>query len=139
MPTEFELIFERLRKILEKHAGRLSVKDESPHSYSLEAAIGPATLEAWGGKARRACIPVAWVQTGKAYLSYHLMGIYENTKLHERMSKELKARMQGKTCFNFKTIDEALFKELDELTGQAIAAFANAGFVTLKGGARERT
>ena len=96
MPTEFELIFERLRKILEKHAGRLSVKDESPHSYSLEAAIGPATLEAWGGKARRACIRVAWVQTGKAYVSYHLMGIYENTKLHDLLAID---RCCSKTSF----------------------------------------
>jgi hypothetical protein len=44
------------------------------------------------------------------------------------MSKELKARMQGKTCFNSKNLDEALFMELEPLTAQAIAAFRKAGY-----------
>ena len=79
---------------------------------------------------KKPIIPVAWVQVGKAYVSYHLMGVYGNTRLRDAMSKELKARMQGKTCFNFKTVDEQLFKELDQLTAQAIAAFRKAGYVS---------
>jgi hypothetical protein len=57
------------------------------------------------------------------------MGIYENAKLRDSISKELKARMQGKTCFNFKSHDEALFKELEGLTAQCIAGFKRAGFI----------
>jgi hypothetical protein len=45
------------------------------------------------------------------------------------MSKELKDRMQGKTCFNFKKIDENVFKELDSLTGRSIDAFRKLGFI----------
>ena len=58
------------------------------------------------------------------------MGVYENPKLRDRMSKELKARMQGKTCFNFKTNDEALFTELEQLTARGVAAFRDAGFIS---------
>ena len=79
-------------------------------------------------KLKRPVIPVAWVQMGKAYVSYHLMGMYGNAALIEGMSKGLKARMQGKTCFNFTTPDETLFKELDELTGESIISFKKAGF-----------
>jgi hypothetical protein len=75
-------------------------------------------------------IPVAWVQVGKAYVSYHLMGVYGNTRLRDGMSKELKARMQGKTCFNFKVVDEKLFKELDHVTAEAIAGFRKAGYIS---------
>ncbi len=57
------------------------------------------TLRAWGGKLKHPIIPVAWVQIGKTYVSFHLMGIYMKTPLLGGMSKELKARMQGKTCF----------------------------------------
>jgi hypothetical protein len=46
------------------------------------------------------------------------------------MSKELKARMQGKTCFNFKTIDEALFQELEQLTVASFTDFKKAGFIS---------
>jgi hypothetical protein len=96
----------------------------------VEGNVGPATLKAWGGKLKKQTIPVGWVQIGKAYVSYHLMGVYGNPKLLEGMSKELKARMQGKTCFNFKSVDEALLKELDSLTAQAFAAFRKAGYIS---------
>src|ERR1044071_2682240 len=105
MNPEFESIFVRLRGIIEKHSAKLTVKADAPGHYALEASVGPATLRAWGGKMKSRTIPVAWVQVGKAYVSYHLMGIYGNTRLRDSMSKELKARMQGKTCFNFKVVD----------------------------------
>jgi len=130
MNSEFETVFVRLRGILEKHSAALTVKADAPDHYSLEASAGPAALRAWGGKVRRPKIPVAWVQVGKAYVSYHLMGVYGNTRLLDGISKELKARMQGKTCFNFKVVDEKLFKELDRLTAQAIAAFRKAGYIS---------
>lgn len=75
-------------------------------------------------------MPVAWVQIGKAYVSFHLMGIYVNAKLHGGMSKRLNSRMQGKSCFNFKRGDEALFRELERLTEQGIAGFKKAGYVS---------
>ncbi len=57
------------------------------------------------------------------------MGVYGNVKLLDGMSKELKARMQGKTRFNFKSHDDALFKDLEQLTTRAVAAFKKAGFI----------
>ena len=77
---------------------------------------------------KRPTIPVASVEVGKAYVSFHLMAA-GNPKLLTGMSTELKARMQGKACFNFKTEDEALFQELDDLTARALEGFRKAGFV----------
>ena len=131
MPNEFDSIFTKLRAILRHHAGTLQVKDDTPVSYCLEGGTGPATLRAWDGKMKTRTIPVAWVQIGKAYVSYHLMGMYGNDTLRDGMSKQLKSRMQGKTCFNFKTEDEALFKELEELTARSIAGFRKAGFISI--------
>jgi hypothetical protein len=130
MSTEFESIFVRLRSILQKHAGTLSVKDNARDRYCLEGHVGPATLAAWGGKMKKPMIPVAWVEIRKAYVSYHLMSLYGNTRLLDGMSKELQARMQGKTCFNFRSNDETLFKELDQLTARGIAGFKKAGYVS---------
>lgn len=128
MNSEFESVFARLREILQKHAGNLSVKKDGPGCFALHAPAGAAALKAWGGKMKKPMIPIAWVQVGKGYVSYHLMGVYGNPKARESMSDELKRRMQGKSCFNFKAIDEALFQELDELTGQSIAWFKKSGF-----------
>jgi hypothetical protein len=127
---EFQSIFARLREILRKHSAALTVTADSPGHYGLAGSPGPAALRTWGGKVKRLMLPVAWVQIGKAYVSYHLMGVYQNPRLQDGMSKELKARMQGKSCFNFKLVDEALFKELDQLTAQSIAGFRKAGYLS---------
>jgi hypothetical protein len=128
MAAEFEQIFGRLRLMLQKHAGSLRVKEDSASCYSLDAPIGPATLRAWGGKAKTDRMPVAWVEIGKAYVSFHVMALYGNP-ICKSMSTQLQARMQGKTCFNFKKTDEALFKELDDVTARGIAGFRKAGFI----------
>ncbi len=129
MSTEFESIFARLRTILRKYSGTLQVKADTLTWYSLEGKVGPATLHAWRGKMKRPTIPVAWVQIGKAYVSFHLMGVYGSGASGGAMSEALKARMQGKTCFNFKSEDEALFQELEQLTAHGIANFRKAGFI----------
>ena len=129
MASEFESIFGKLRMILQKHSEALSVQEDSSKCYSVAGNPGPATLKAWGGKMRTPMLPVAWVQKGKGYVSYHLMGIDGNAKLRDGMSNELKARMQGRSCFNFKVAEETLLAELDDLTGRSIAAFRNGGFI----------
>ena len=130
MPAELKSIFLTLRAILQKQADGLSVTDDAPDRYCLEGPAGPATLRAWGGKVKRPLIPVAWVEIGKSYVSYHLMGVYGNPKLQDDMSKQLNAHMQGKTCFNFTTNDDTLFEELERLTTRAVAAFRAGGFIS---------
>jgi hypothetical protein len=130
MASDFQSIFVRLRRILQACAGTLAVKEDTAGCYCLEGAAGPATLKAWGGKIRTPRIPVAWVEVGKSCVSYHLMGIAGNEKLTSSMSKELRARMQGKTCFNFKALDEGLLPELERLTLSSITGFKKAGFIS---------
>jgi hypothetical protein len=62
----------------------------------------------------------AGIRLGKRYVSYYLMGVYGDDGLALSISPELKRRMQGKSCFNFTRIDEALFRELETLTAQSI-------------------
>lgn len=129
MAAEFDIVFARLKEILQKYSGSFTVKPDTNTKYGLYAAIGPATLKIWKGKMKKPAMPVAWIETGKAYVSYHLMGLYGNTALLKGLSKELKARMQGKTCFNFKKPDEKIFQELDSLTAWSIDGFRKAGFI----------
>ena len=125
MKSEFDPVFAALRTILKKQGRSLSVADDTPTRYCLEAPIGPATLQAWGGKAKRPTIPIAWAEIGKSYVSFHLMALGAAPDV---MSTPLKARLQGKTCFNFSKVDPALFEELETLTVKSIAAFRKAGY-----------
>jgi hypothetical protein len=123
----FAEVFQSLRSVLQKYAVTFVVSEDTSAKYCLEAPIGPATLQAWGGKARSARIPVAWVEVGRSYVSYHLMGIAVPS-VQAGMTRALKARMQGKTCFNFTAADPTLLTELDSLTAASITAFKKAGF-----------
>ena len=61
------------------------------------------------------------VRVGKAYVSFHLMPLYMCPALQKAVSPTLKKRMQGKTCFNFKTEpDQGLVDDLKELTAAAV-------------------
>ena len=129
MPASFQPVFERLRGLLHVHAGSYSVTHDTSGRYALEAPAGPSTVRAWGGKLKTASIPVAWVELRANYVSYHLMGVGGNTKLTEGLSRPLRARMQGKTCFNFTTVDEGLFDELQRVTTESLRAMKRAGFI----------
>jgi hypothetical protein len=116
---EFESIFVRLRGILQKHSTALTVTADAPDHYCLQIDFSPKLKKSF---------PVAWVKIGKAYVSYHLMPVYMFPNLLDKKSEKLRARMQGKSCFNFKVVDEDLFKELEALTTEGFARCKKAGF-----------
>src|SRR5437764_8250358 len=99
---EFEAVYQRLKQILEKHKGDYSGSEKVCGNYGICGMPGPTTIKYWGGKMKKPIMPLGSVEIGKGYVSYHLMGIYTNAPLQKTISKELKTRMQGKSCFNFK-------------------------------------
>jgi hypothetical protein len=107
--SEFPAIYSRLRSILEPYAPKMYVSADDATWYGLDFAPegerGPVTF--FGA-----------VRLGKAYVSYYLMPVYVDPGLLEDVSPELKKRIQGKSCFNFKRMDEALFAELTALTAR---------------------
>ena len=112
MNSEFQQIFARLRRILERHASQFKVTADEAGHYCLDVPFSAKFKKGF---------PIAWVKVSKGYVSYHFMPVYMFPKLREGMSTELKGRMQGKSCFNFKVADEALFKELEQLTSNGFA------------------
>jgi hypothetical protein len=65
----------------------------------------------------------AAVMAGKAYVSDHLFPRYPCPEMGRMVSSNLKQRMQGKSCFNFRTLDEALFAELSGLTKAGVEKY----------------
>lgn len=64
------------------------------------------------------------VRSGKTGASYHLMPLYTHPALIERMSPALRKRLNGKSCLNFKAVDEGLFGELASLTQEAARIYS---------------
>jgi hypothetical protein len=61
------------------------------------------------------------------------MPVYLKPELLASVSPELKARMQGKSCFNFTPIDPQLFQELAGLTKACYISYEEQGFVSSQG------
>src|SRR4026208_798086 len=105
--NEFPLVFEELKQILKPYAPKLSVTVDTANAYSLD---GPYS-EKW-----KKPLFFGSVQIKKNYVSFYLMPVYMYPELLKEISPELRKRMQGKSCFNFKKVETELFKELSDLT-----------------------
>jgi len=112
---DFEAVFLRLRSILEPYAAKMIVVHDTDKNYYLD------TSYVMKNKQR---MFFGAVLMGKAYVSFHLMPVYCCPDLLDSLTPELKKHMQGKSCFNFKTVDEKLFKELAKVTRAGCARFS---------------
>lgn len=113
--VDFSSVFAALRAILAPYAGPdARVAHDKPDYYYLDT-----TFPVYRGKP----VMFAAVRRGKAYVSYHLLPLYMNPPLNNLVSAELKRRKQGKACFNFTTVDPALFAELADLTRVSFDSF----------------
>ncbi len=111
---DFAMLEARLRRILEPYESSMTVTADGPGGYSLDL---PPTAGYPKG------LFFAATRVGRRYVSFHLMPIYAMPGLHDRLSPALRARMQGKSCFNFSRIDEPLFDELAALTAASVGPF----------------
>ena len=113
----FAATFAALRTILEPHAKRLTVTVDEPGHFELAS---PTMTDRVGRP-----LFCAAVQINKNYVSYHLMPVYANPALRNSLSPALRKRMQGKSCFNFTTVEPGQLKELAAVTKKGIAGFKN--------------
>ena len=112
--NDFPLVFEGLRKILKPFEKKLTLKSDTTDIYYLD---GPYS-EKWKKE-----LFFGSVQIKKNYVSFYLMPVYMYPELLKGISLELKKHMQGKSCFNFKKVEPALFKELKDLTKKSFEQF----------------
>ena len=118
--NDFQATFEKLKAILKPYEAKLIVVHDTEEVYYLD------THNVMKNKRR---LFFGSVRIGKAYVSFHLMPVYASSDLSKSISPELKKRMQGKSCFNFKTVDEKLFKELANLTKAGFKNFTNKAYL----------
>ena len=116
----FNEVFSELKSIFRPYAKKMDVVSDTETYYLLNTRYLMKNKQplCFGG-----------VRLGKNYVSFYLMSVYASPDLLEAMSPELKKRMQGKSCFNFKEVDPRLFKELKTLTKAGAAKFSDRNFI----------
>lgn len=112
--------FDRLKSILKPYESELTLVKDDAEEYYLDAGKNPKNGKPYF---------FAAVKINKHYLSFHLMPVYLYPELLDHISEDLKRRMQGKSCFNFRKPEEALFAELEDLTRAGFIRYQEEGLV----------
>jgi hypothetical protein len=119
MADAFEEVFATLKQVFRPHLRRLDVQADTGDEYTLVGRV-PSPFKQHKGNP----MFFASVRIGKAYVSFHLLPLYMNPTLTATISPALKKRMQGKACFNFKSMpDAALLADLKRLTQDGFKSF----------------
>lgn len=103
-------VFTVLRQILRPYEDQLAVKTDKPGNCFLEtraASLNGRRLFFAGAKIK------------KNYVSFYLTPLYMFPDLAHRISPTLSKLRQGQSCFNFTSMNQDCFDELDSLTEAA--------------------
>ena len=115
--------FEKLKKVLSSLDKGLEIKKDEPDYYYLNT----------NKKVKEKDMFFGAVQIRKSYVAFHLYPVYTNPELLDNISDNLKKRMQGKSCFNFKReITEEQLSGIDMLTQASYEKFVENGYIENK-------
>ena len=118
----YEPVFEELRSMFKRNTSGYTVLSDDPGKYYVAFSSSTSLKPIWFGG----------VEITKSYVSFHLMPLYCSPSLTGKLSPQLKARMQGKSCLNFKVVDTELFAELEQILIMGREAFEKMDFGALK-------
>ncbi|MFK8028802.1 MAG: hypothetical protein AB8G18_01065 [Gammaproteobacteria bacterium] len=100
--------FSVLSKLLQPYAKKMIVKHNTDSNFYLEETLSSDKPQMFGA-----------AQIKKNYTSFHLFPVYCHPELLTDISDELRKRMQGKSCFNFKNAEQVPVTELKKLVKRA--------------------
>jgi hypothetical protein len=104
-------VFSSRKPVFSKVAKHLALKTDTQTEYAL-VTKSPSPFPQHKGHP----LDFGSLRIGKSNVSLHLMPLYMPQDLNRSISPELRKRMQGKTCFNFKSDpDPGLVAELQRL------------------------
>lgn len=108
--TDFQEIYDELRKILSKHSPPLTVKADTSERYELSS-VKDLVVE--GRKIKEMCFGGMVIQ--KNFVSLYFYPIYTHPQAFNDLPEELRRCLKGKSCFNFKKADSKLFKQIGKM------------------------
>lgn len=99
-----EAVFERISALLRPYAENLSIKADTEKNLYVEESRSTGKPQMF-----------AAVQVKATYVALHVYPLYVHPELVDTLSPELRSRMQGKSCFNFKRIEQVIDQEIRKL------------------------
>lgn len=117
---DFNEMFKRLKEILEPYAPLSTVVSDKDDSYYLDTKFIQDNKKP---------LFFASVLVKKSYVSFYLMPIYLKPELVAGIPDNLKKNLKGKSCFNFKSLDDDKLAALSELTKTSMDYYKDSGYI----------
>ena len=111
MPDKLQEIQDQLKAILSKYCPPLTAKVDTAGRYEL---YSTKDLVIDGRKRSELYFAGAMIQ--KSFVGFYFMPIYSNPDFVEALDPELKKCIKGKACFNIKSADKRLLKQIEKMT-----------------------
>lgn len=129
--TDLKPVFEKLKKLLKKHAGGLAVKSGLIGSMSKEKKpalhlLGKKEVSIAGRKAQQTYI--AGIVLQKSNVGFYFMPIYSHPEAFS-LSPAMSKRQKGKSCFHIKDAGAETAGELDAMLAEGIALYKEKGWI----------
>jgi hypothetical protein len=115
----FPEIFRRLRTILEPYAPEMVITQDTEMGYSLDTHHIMNNGQP---------LFFASASIRKNYVSFYVMPVYAFPDLLDDIG-DLKKRMQGKSCFNFRQLDDLQVGALTDLVRRGYERYAAEGML----------
>lgn len=116
-------VFGRIKSILKKNKGKLSVKTNTETGYHLYSV---KKIKISHREYNRLYFAGLTVNTND--VSFYFFPLYIN-KSKFRLSTQLKNKLKGKTCFHFRKIDDELLNEVTELVIKGYSEYKKAKWI----------
>lgn len=125
-PDERKSIFETLKRALEKCAPPMAVSKDKEGVYEL---MGNKPVP-YGSKKK--IVPGMYfssVVARKDMVSFYFFPLYYLKKDYQDLIPTLIKSLKGKTCFNFKKMEQLNAKELDIMLKKGVQAWKKSGYM----------
>ena len=118
--SAFEPVFQELKSLLQPYQAHLSVQADQPGTFSLET-----VSRSFRGR------PLFFgsAQIKKNYVSFYLMPVYVFPDLLADLPASLLKRMQGKSCFNFRRLEEIPLADLQDIIRRGFERYQQEGLL----------
>jgi hypothetical protein len=120
LEADFASVFRELREVLRPYAEGMAVVADEPGHYYLDTHHVMANKKPLFFGAGR---------IGKRYVSYYLMPVYVFPDLLDGLPAGVRKRMQGKSCFNFTSLDDETLATLRDLTRRGFERYQAEGLL----------
>lgn len=109
------VVFTVLSDLLRPYADGMIIKSDTDSNFYLNETQSSAKPQMFGA-----------VQIKKNYTSFHLFPVYTHPEFLDNLSPDLRKRMQGKSCFNFKAAEQIPVPELQDLVKRSYESLSKA-------------